>query len=84
MANNLQTEVPLRDLQRPNEPDKFTQYINILHPHYGEGYPLLLRLLAPDSDGTALEYAILHDACGIVVGNRWDGYFTADNDPTGD
>lgn len=84
MANNMQTEVPPRDLQPSHEPDKFTQYVNILHPHYAEGYPLLLRLLAPDSNGTELEYAILSDACGVVAGNQWDGYFTTDNDPASD
>lgn len=46
--------------------------------HYPTPSNLLLDLHAPDGPDGALDYAVAHTACGVIAGNRWDGYFSHD------
>ncbi|KAI6708806.1 hypothetical protein PZA11_007755 [Diplocarpon coronariae] len=50
------------------------RHINIYHPHYPVGDNLLLRLAAVDSPAGGLQYGYLTTVCGIIAGNRWDGW----------
>lgn len=58
--------------------------IRILHPGYGTSDSLphnrdaLVSLPAYDDGG--IHYDTVHTACGILAGNRWDGYFSHDRD----
>ena len=51
--------------------------IILCHPHYCAPTNVLLHLLAPDGADGGLDYGFAHIACGILAGNRWDGFFTA-------
>lgn len=50
--------------------------IRFRHPHYPDSSNVLLTLLAPDSPAGGIEYGFAHAACGVVSGNRWNGWFT--------
>ncbi|KAF4980499.1 hypothetical protein FZEAL_3503 [Fusarium zealandicum] len=53
--------------------------IAFVHPGYDRGhwkYHVLLSLLALDDGG--IDYTTAHTACGILAGNRWDGFFSRD------
>jgi len=50
--------------------------IRFRHPHYPDSSNVLLTLFAPDSPTGGIEYGVAHAACGVISGNRWDGWFT--------
>ena len=50
------------------------------HPHYCAPTNVLLDLFAPDGPDGGLEYGFAHTACGVIAGNRWDGFFTNEVD----
>ncbi|PVH98616.1 hypothetical protein DM02DRAFT_530748, partial [Periconia macrospinosa] len=58
------------------------------HPGYHDSNNVLLKLFAPDlrpsSRGQGLYAGYALQACGIIVGNRWDGWLseTKDHDPS--
>ncbi|RDW57457.1 hypothetical protein BP6252_13795 [Coleophoma cylindrospora] len=56
--------------------------IRFRHPHYPHSSSVLLTLFAPDCPNGGIEYGVAHAACGIITGNRWDGWFsvTVDGD----
>jgi hypothetical protein len=37
---------------------------------------VLLAPFAPDSPAGGIEYGVAHAACGVISGNRWEGWFT--------
>ena len=52
------------------------------HPWYDDSNNVLLKLFAPDpaaGRGLYAQYAL--EACGIVAGNRWDGWLSESKDP---
>lgn len=62
------------------------RFIDILHPGYGspdvhDKSNILISLPALDDGG--IDYHTAHVACAILVGNRWDAYFSlsADGEP---
>ncbi|KAL8711531.1 MAG: hypothetical protein Q9225_007096 [Loekoesia sp. 1 TL-2023] len=50
----------------------------ILHPGYTEAQATLLSLAAFDRAAGGLHFDTARIACGIIAGNRWDGFFTKD------
>ena len=58
--------IPLNDRQ-----------IRFRHPGYDDPDNLLLAMPALDPGG-GIHHATARIACGIIAGNRWDGYFTTD------
>jgi hypothetical protein len=54
--------------------------IRIRHPHYPDSSNVLLTFFAPDSRAGGIEYGVLHAACGVISGNRWNGWFTTTTD----
>ncbi|RDL33721.1 uncharacterized protein BP5553_08089 [Venustampulla echinocandica] len=54
--------------------------IRFRHPHYPDSSNVLLTLFAPDSAAGGIEYGVAHAACGVISGNRWNGWFTAKAD----
>lgn len=53
-----------------------TRRIHIRHPHYPDQNNVLIRLYAPDHPEGGLQYDFVMVVCGIVTGNRWDGWLT--------
>lgn len=52
-----------------------SQQILFRHPQYDDSSNILFKLFAPDNQaGLFARFAL--DACGIIVGNRWDGWLT--------
>lgn len=56
--------------------------IRLRHPHYPDSSNVLLTLFAPDSPNGGIEYGVVHAACGVISGNRWNGWFTTTVDGT--
>ena len=54
--------------------------IRIRHPQYPDENNILLDLLAPDHPNGGLHHALALTACGIIVGNNWEGWFTETKD----
>ena len=50
--------------------------IRFRHPHYPDSSNVLLALFAPDSPAGGIEYGVAHATCGVISGNRWEGWFT--------
>lgn len=50
--------------------------IRFRHPHYPDSSNVLLTLFAPDRPAGGIEYGVAHAACGVISGNRWEGWFT--------
>ena len=50
--------------------------VTILHPAYDSPGNVLLVFSATDHPSGAIHHETALVACGIVAGNRWDGYFT--------
>ncbi|CZS92835.1 uncharacterized protein RCO7_11518 [Rhynchosporium graminicola] len=73
----LPRPVPETFQRRPN------RNIDIHHPHYPRGSNLLLRLFAPDSPHGGLHYGYLLAVCGIITGNRWDGWLVRSGSESG-
>lgn len=67
------------------EPNEQGCRVRILHPGYhDDGFEnLLLDLLASDPSPGGLHHATVLTICGIVTGNRWDGYLSTSNGPEG-
>ena len=72
----------------PSESDDaqyFGRSICFRHPGYDDSSNVLLYLLASDPTGDALDgrlYAqFALDACGIVTGNRWNGWLSESKSP---
>ena len=49
--------------------------VYLKHPAYGKEENLLLFLNAPDGPTGGIHHDTARIACGIIAGNRWDGYF---------
>ena len=83
-----QGEVSLRPRQRLPEhldgADKISHNpshrIEFKHPAYTNNCNTFLVLAAFDHSDGGLHYNTALIACGIIAGNRWDGYFTAARD----
>ncbi len=54
--------------------------IEFKHPAYTDNCNTFLVLAAFDHPNGGLHYNTARIACGIIAGNRWDGYFTATRD----
>ncbi|KAH6670145.1 hypothetical protein B0J14DRAFT_657233 [Halenospora varia] len=54
--------------------------IRFRHPHYPDSSNVLLTLFAPDTPAGGIEYGVVHAACGVISGNRWNGWFTTKAD----
>lgn len=52
----------------------------IRHPGYANEGDTLLTLPAFDRRSGGLHYGTARVACGIIAGNRWDGYFAKDTE----
>jgi phage pi2 protein 07 len=52
------------------------RHIFIRHPHYAEPTNVLFKLYGCDKDTRCLDAMFVLVACGIVTGNRWDGYLS--------
>ncbi|RFU32630.1 hypothetical protein B7463_g3729, partial [Scytalidium lignicola] len=63
-----------------NTPGKGTRSITIYHSHLPEGRIRIVSLIAPDLPDGGLQYEFVIIACGILTGNKWDGYLTATKD----
>jgi hypothetical protein len=50
--------------------------IRFRHPHYPNSSNVLITLFAPDIPTGGIEYGVAHTSCGIITGNRWNGWFT--------
>lgn len=78
------TRDPLPSPEMPTRTVTPNRYILFRHPGYDDANNVLLRLLAldPAADGVAqglyAQYAL--DACGIIAGNRWDGWLSKSKD----
>lgn len=53
-----------------------THRIQIHHPHYPATHNLLLELFAPDHPEGGIDHGLARTICGIIAGNRWDGWFS--------
>ncbi|KAL5316259.1 hypothetical protein ACEPPN_015304 [Leptodophora sp. 'Broadleaf-Isolate-01'] len=67
---------------RADPPPTLDRHIHIHHPHYPPAHNLLFKLFAPDCSPGGLQYEYLSVLCGIITGNRWDGWLE-ERDPTG-
>ncbi|MCJ1349955.1 hypothetical protein MMC31_008198 [Peltigera leucophlebia] len=54
----------------------YARAIRFHHPGYAHPNDKLLTLLAPDHPSDGLHHLTALTACGIVAGNRFDGYFS--------
>ena len=55
--------------------------VSIRHPGYDDkDNNLLIKFTAVDYHQCGLHFGTAHTACGIIAGNRWDGYFTQTKD----
>ncbi len=60
------------------------ELIFFMHPGYGSGDDddansnCIVSLRARDDGG--IDYPTAHTACGILAGNRWDGFFSTNRD----
>ncbi|MCJ1348393.1 hypothetical protein MMC31_006625 [Peltigera leucophlebia] len=52
------------------------QLISFHHPGYAHPNDIILQLLASDDPSGGLHHLTALTACGIVAGNRFDGYFS--------
>ena len=74
---------PAVEPPRPSDDAPPAYYTFIRHPGYNDANNTLLKLYAPDGHDTGAcglwaQYAL--DACGIVVGNRTDGWLSETRD----
>ncbi|KAL9595271.1 MAG: hypothetical protein Q9219_006547 [cf. Caloplaca sp. 3 TL-2023] len=61
---------------QPNFPHGRT--VQLRHPGYADGNcNLLFRFPAYDKSGGGLHHNVARTACGIVAGNKWDGYLSS-------
>ncbi|KAF4627294.1 hypothetical protein G7Y89_g10862 [Cudoniella acicularis] len=67
---------PPAALQPPSISMNPHHQIRFRHPHYPDSSNVLLTLFAPDSPAGGIEYGVAHAACGVISGNRWNGWFT--------
>ena len=57
-----------------------SHYIVIKHPGYQDNNDRLLSLPAYDDPDGGFDLETAQTICGILAGNRWDGFFTQDRD----
>lgn len=50
--------------------------IEFKHPGYTTDSNVFLTLPAPDGTKGGLDYETARTACGLLAGNRWDGFFS--------
>ena len=80
-AHDPSTFPPLPVLSRPPSISVNPHHqIRIRHPHYPYSSSVLLTLFAPDNPAGGIEYGVVHAACGVISGNRWNGWFTTTTD----
>lgn len=72
------TLYPPDEAQRPQHAYKYT--VTILHPAYEPPGDVLIVFNATDDTWGAIHHETARIACGIIAGNRWDGYFTIKRD----
>src|SRR5258706_15227609 len=72
-------------------PTSQLRYIIFRHPGYDDARNILLKLFAPDasssssaSSGFGLHACYALAACGVVAGNRWDGWLSEHRHRQGD
>lgn len=53
-----------------------TRMISFHHPGYEHPNDIIFQLLAPDHPSGGFHHLSALTACGIVAGNRFDGYFS--------
>lgn len=72
-------DIPAPPISRP-----LNREILFRHPGYNNSNNIMLKLFAPDTqDNTHGLYArFALDACGVIAGNRWDGWLSRSKDPT--
>ncbi|KAF2728377.1 hypothetical protein EJ04DRAFT_591703 [Polyplosphaeria fusca] len=79
------TREPCEPPATPTRPAIPNRQILFRHPGYGDSNNVLLKLFAPDigqdSAGRGLYAQYALHACGIIVGNRWDGWLSEVKDP---
>ncbi|KAL8951631.1 MAG: hypothetical protein Q9222_002411 [Ikaeria aurantiellina] len=69
-------EPRFEQLQQPGFP--FNRTVQLRHPGYADGNcNLLFRFPAYDHAGGGLHHNVARTACGIVAGNKWDGYLSS-------
>lgn len=72
--------ISIRSSIHPPLPDTFAttgrRQILIRHPHYPDSSNILLNLFAPDRSDGGLQFDYVLVICGIIAGNRWDGWLT--------
>ncbi|KAH8712037.1 hypothetical protein GQ44DRAFT_625931 [Phaeosphaeriaceae sp. PMI808] len=79
------TREPCEPPATPTRPAIPNRQILFRHPGYDASNNVLLKLFAPDigqdsaARGLYAQYALY--ACGIVAGNRWDGWLSEVKDP---
>ena len=56
------------------------QLVWICHPGYSDDENILITINAVDHQRRGIHFGMAHIACGIIAGNRWDGYFTQAKD----
>lgn len=69
--------IPLPATRPPSISVNARHQIRFRHPHYPDSSNVLLALFAPDSPSGGIEYGTAHAACGVISGNRWNGWFTS-------
>ncbi len=87
-VGNIGRNSPVMYVRAPATPPNITlappsqvRYIIFRHPGYDDARNILLKLFAPDASSSASSGIGLHAgyalaACGIVAGNRWDGWLS--------
>ncbi len=65
-------------IRRPEHTFRYT--VTILHPAYEFPGNVLLVFNATDHPSGAIHHETARIACGIIAGNRWNGYFTKEVD----
>jgi hypothetical protein len=55
--------------------------IKFFHPGYSENRALILRLAGTDHPEGGVHHETARIACGIIAGNRWDGYLSESRNP---
>ena len=54
--------------------------VQVRHPGYPDATNIILTLPAQDYATGGLHYETVLTACGILTGNRWDGYLSKDRE----
>lgn len=71
-----QSRPPATVLSTPGEYNLPNLSVYFHHPAYPPQDDFLFSLYAWDCPDGGIYYAVAHNSCAIVAGNRFDGYFT--------